>query len=145
MQTGKVIGRSVNHEGAIDGSYDDNPMLNSLLYDVEFPDGQVKEYSANLIAENMLTRVDSDGFSITLLEAITDYHKDNTAVDIDDKYVITSKERRRLRMTTQGWKLKVLWRDGTESWIPLKDLKESNHIEVAEFAKARDLESEPAF
>ena len=62
MQTGKVIGRSVNHEGAIDGSYDDNPMLNSLLYDVEFPDGQVKEYSANLIAENILTRVDHNGF-----------------------------------------------------------------------------------
>ena len=145
MQTGKVIGRSVNHEGAIDGSYDDNPMLNSLLYDVEFPDGQVKEYSANLIAENMLTRVDSDGFSVTLLEAITDYNKDDTAVDIADKYVITSKGRRRLRMTTQGWKLKVLWSNGTESWIPLKDLKESNPVEVAEFAKARDLESESAF
>ena len=56
MQTGKVIGRSVNHEVAIDGSYDDNPMLNSLSYDVEFPDGQVKEYSTNVIAENMLSR-----------------------------------------------------------------------------------------
>ena len=111
MQTGKVIGRSLNHEGAIDGSYDDNPMLNSLLYDVEFPDGQVKEYSANLIAENMLTRVDSDGFSVTLLEAITAYQKDNTAVDIADKHVTTSKGRRRLRKTTQGWKLKVLWRN----------------------------------
>ena len=42
MQTGKVIGRSANHEGAIDGSCDDKPMLNSLLCDVEFPDGQVK-------------------------------------------------------------------------------------------------------
>ena len=42
IQTGKVIGRSVNYEGATDGSYDDNPMLNSLLHDVEFPDVQVK-------------------------------------------------------------------------------------------------------
>ena len=62
IHTGKVIGRSVNHEGAMHGSYDDNPMLNSFLHDVEFPDGQVKDYSANLIAENMLTRVDTDGF-----------------------------------------------------------------------------------
>ena len=107
------------------------------MYDVEFPDRRVKEYSANLIAENMLTRVDSDGFSVTLLEAITDYHKDNTAVDIDDKYVITSKRMRRLRMTTQGWNLKVLWRDGTHSLMPLKYLKESNPFEVDEFAKAR--------
>ena len=42
-------------------------MLNLLLHDVEFPNGQVKEYSANSIAENMLTRVDKDGFSMTLL------------------------------------------------------------------------------
>ena len=67
IQTIKVIGRSVNYEGSIDVSYDDNPMLTSLLYDVEFPDGQVKEYSANLIDENMITRVDSDRISVTLL------------------------------------------------------------------------------
>ena len=42
MQTGKVTGRSVNYEGAIDGLCYDNPMLNLLLYDVEFPYGQVK-------------------------------------------------------------------------------------------------------
>ena len=40
---GKVVGRSVNHEGTIDGSHDDNPMLNSLLHDVEFPDGKFKD------------------------------------------------------------------------------------------------------
>ena len=42
-------------------------------YDVEFPDGQVKEYAANIIAENMLTQVDSDGMSTTLMEAIVDH------------------------------------------------------------------------
>ena len=120
-------------------------MLNSLFYDVEFRVGQVKEFSANLIAENVLTRVDSGGFSVTLLEAITDYHKYGTAVNISDKYVINSKGRRRLRMTTQGLKLKVLWRDGAESWTPLKDLKESNPIEFTEFEKSRDLESKPDF
>ena len=48
-------------------------------------------------------------------------------------------------MTIQGWNLKVLRRYGAESWMPLKDLKETNPVEVAKFAKARDLESEPAF
>jgi hypothetical protein len=31
------------------------------------------------------------------------------------------------------------------AWIPLKDLKESHSVEVAEFAKARGIEDEPAF
>ena len=55
-------------------------MLNSLLCDVELPYGQVKGYSSNLIANEMLTRVDSDGFFVTLLESITDYNEDNTTV-----------------------------------------------------------------
>jgi hypothetical protein len=41
-----------------------------------------------------------------------------------------------MRKTTVGWSLLVKWADGTESWIPLKDLKESHLIEMAEFAKA---------
>ena len=37
------------------------------------------------------------------------------------------------------------WKDETTSWIPLKDLKESNPVEVAEYAAANKLLTEPAF
>ena len=33
-----------------------------LVYDVEFPDGAVKYYAANVISENLLSQVDSSGF-----------------------------------------------------------------------------------
>ena len=56
---------------------------------LSFPDGLVKEYSYNSMSENVLTRVDSYVFSVTLLEAIKYHHKDNADVDVDDKYVIT--------------------------------------------------------
>ena len=88
---GKVIGRAVGPHGEQLGSYDDNPLLNSVVYEVEFPDGQVKEYSANIIAENILTQVDSDGYSMTMLDAIVDYRKDDSkAVPMEDKYLITN-------------------------------------------------------
>jgi hypothetical protein len=35
--------------------------------------------------------------------------------------------------------------DKSEQWIPLKDLKESNPVDVAEFAVARGISDEPAF
>ena len=47
--------------------------------------------------------------------------------------------------TTKGWKFLVRWMDGQESWIPLKDIKESYPIEVAEHVARHDLVSEPAF
>ena len=38
-----------------------------------------------------------------------------------------------------------MWKDGSEEWIPLSDMKNSNPVEVAEFAKSRQIDDEPAF
>ena len=82
----KVIQRSLGRDGFILGTYDDNPSLNSIVYDVEFPDGTIREYAANVIAENMLTQVDEDGFYLSLMEGIVDYKRDPaTALSKDDK------------------------------------------------------------
>lgn len=145
MQMGKVVGRAVNTKGHTMGTYDNNPMLNSIIYDVEFPDGEIKEFAANILAENMLTQVDSEGHSIRLMENIVDWKKDATAVPMEDKYLITRTDQKKLRKTTQGWEFLVAWKDGTETWVRMVDLKESYPVELAEFVKARGLDSEPAF
>ena len=145
VKSAKVKGRAKDGDGNIIGTFDDNPLLNSLLYDVEFPDGTVKQYAANTIAQNMYAQVDVNGHSHVLLDAILDHARDSTAVDCKDKYVTTRSGRRRLRQTTQGWKFKVLWKDGTEQWVPLKLLKESHPIEVAEYSVARGIDHEAGF
>ena len=43
------------------------------------------------------------------------------------------------------WKFLVRLRDGSKSWIPLRLIKKSNPIELAEFVKARGAENESAF
>ena len=47
--------------------------------------------------------------------------------------------------TTKGWQLCVEFDDGATEWIPLKILKESDPIRVAEYAEAKKLIKEPAF
>ena len=146
MVNGKVIQRTIGPDGQVTGTYDNNPFLNSIIYDVEFPDGQVKEYAANIIAENMLTQVDSDGMSTTLMEAIVDHRRDDEkALQHHDKYIQTKNGRRHLRKTTKGWELLIKWKDKSESWIKLADMKESHPVEVAEYARARGIDKEPAF
>ena len=44
-------------EGEVVSSYNENPFLNTLVYDVQFPDGEIKEYVANVIAENIYSQV----------------------------------------------------------------------------------------
>ena len=145
MQMAKVLRVSRDDHGNLVGAYHDNPMLNTTVYDVEFPDGAVVQYSANLIAENLLSQVDEDGHQYHVLDSIVDFATDGNAVAKGDEYVITPRGQQRLRKTTAGWKLLVQWKSGLEEWTPLKNLKESNPVEVAEFAKASGLIDEPAF
>ena len=42
----RVVKRVVDGNGKLIGEYNDNPLLNSLLYECEFNDGTVKEYAA---------------------------------------------------------------------------------------------------
>ena len=122
-------------DGKVMGAYNDNPILNTVLYEVEFPDRKVREYAANV--ENMLTQVDSNGFTLTMMKGIIDFKMGPAvAVPKDEKYLIMKSGRQQLRKTTAGWKLLVAWADDSEMWIPLKDLKESHPVEVAEFSKA---------
>ena len=101
MVTGKVAQRTIGPDGQVTGTCDNNPYLNSIIYDVEFPDGQVKEYAANIIAENMLTQVDSDGMSTALMEATVDHQRDEAkALHHQDKYVQTKNGRCHLRKTS---------------------------------------------
>ena len=61
LQLAKVVRRSLDENGKLVGSYSDNPILNSLLYEVEFPDGTTKPYAANMIEQNIHDLVDGDG------------------------------------------------------------------------------------
>ena len=52
---------------------------------------------------------------------------------------------RHMRCTTKGWKLCVSWKDGTTSWETLSNLKESNPVQVAEYAVTNKIDDAPAF
>ena len=60
-------------------------------------------------------------------------------------YFIDKYGTRKMHKTTVGWSLLVKWKDNSESWIHLKDMKESHPVETAEYAKARGISDEPAF
>ena len=121
------------------------PLLNTLSYDVVFDDGEVKEYSANVIAENMFSQVDQDGYHVQMLDSIVDHASEDDAVRKENQYITTRSGTKRLRKSTRGWNLLVKWQHGGEQWIPLSILKESKPVKVAEYAEARSLSDEPAF
>ena len=141
----KVIRRSIGPDGKIVGAFNENPILNTLVYDVEFLDGAVKQYAANVIAENVLNQVDSMGCHTQALDRIVLHERMGNAVSMKDSHITTKRGVRKPRQTTIGWRFLCEWKDGTSTWVPLKILKESNPVEVAEYVIALDLEDQPAF
>ena len=72
MKKGKVFCRYKYDDVNIIGKYDSNPILNTMVYDVMIPDGSIREYGANIIADNMYSQVYSEGFRTpSYLESLT--------------------------------------------------------------------------
>ena len=67
------------------GTYDSKPVLNSIIYDVLFPDGVVKQYAANTIVQSLYSTFDSEGHS----KSVLDYDR---VIDNTNKYIHTKKE-----------------------------------------------------
>jgi hypothetical protein len=105
MTVGKATKHAIGAGGTVAGTYDEILFLNTMIYEVAFPDGQLKELAANVVAENMLTQVDSDGFSLTMMESVTGCQKDEAAAvpKINKHVTTTSGQKKRLRKTTAGW------------------------------------------
>ena len=142
---GTVVRRLRDVDNIPVGKRNANPILDTRVYEVQFPDGSSDSYAANTLAENLYSQIDDEGRTQIILKEIVDHRSNGRAVKKDDGYLTDSRGRRFRRRTTVGWELQVLWRDETTSWIPLKELKESNPIEVAEYAVGNKIAEEPAF
>lgn len=139
-----VISREHDLDDILIGARHPNPILDTCIYNVEFPDGHVESYSANIIAKNIYSQVDTEGNFLMLLSDITNHQMDHTVVSADDKYIYQGSNKT-LRKTTKGWYLQVTWQDGSTSWEPLCNICISNPIEVAEYAVANKLVEQAVF
>jgi hypothetical protein len=125
MTLGKVIGwkRDCNNNPIGVGHI--NPILDTCLYNVQFPERHIEEFTVNVIAQNLYLQLDNEGHQFCLMEEIVDYKKDEDALPYKEQFIIAVNRNIHKRCTTKGWHLIVLWKDGSTSWEALKDIKES--------------------
>ncbi|CAJ1970522.1 unnamed protein product [Cylindrotheca closterium] len=117
---GVVRGRKRRADGSMVGSYHEKPVLDTSIYEIKWHDGETESYRANEVIEAMMMNVDDDSNSI-----------------LHNKKVP--------RRTTKGWYLCAQIHGDETERIDLKTAKEAYPIQVAEYAVANKLVSEPAF
>ena len=145
LREGTVKSRKRTADGdRLLGKQNINPLLDTRVYKVEFPDGSQDEYTANMIAESLYSNVDEDGNMLSIIEGIVGHRKGEKALTSANSTVELNGRKKRVA-TTKGWDMLVRWKDGSQSWIPLKDVKESNPLETAEYAISQGIDKEPAF
>ena len=79
------------------------------------------------------------------MEVIIDYCNDEpTGIPKNDRYVTPSRGQIMIQKNIY-WTFLVKWKDVSESWIPLKDLKEYNPVDLAKYVRAQDISDEAIF
>jgi hypothetical protein len=81
--------------------------LDTREYEVEFPDGTMDTYSANIVAENLYSQVDTEGKQYQVLSEIIDHRTNGHAVSIDDAFITDKYSNQHRRKTTMGWEMLI--------------------------------------
>ena len=142
---GRVVKRLRGPDGKPIGVRSTNPMLDTREYEVSFPDGATKAYGYNVIAENLFAQCDDEGNQYYFLEEISDHRTDGTEILKEDGFIQSRNGNQVPKITTRGWELSVEWKDGSSDWVPMKELKASHPVQLAEYAIANRIQDEPAF
>jgi hypothetical protein len=83
----KVIKRVRDEANELVGTHNPNPILDTSLYEVEFPDGTIDQLTANVIAENLFSQLDSEGKQCQLLSEIIEHKSDASAIPASDGFL----------------------------------------------------------
>jgi hypothetical protein len=100
----------------------------SREYVVRFPSGREDAYTASILNDTLYSLNDDDGNRWYIMDSIVSHRRGKGG-----------------RGRTRGWLLEVQWKDGSTTWETLSLLKDSNPIEVAQYAVENQLEQDPAF
>ena len=106
---GRVAKRSHGLDGKAVGRAHANPFFDTRAYNIEFTDGSVDKYTANVITENMLAQVHDEDNQYLLMNKIADHRKDNTYIPISDRMTRGHNGNNSPKITTRGWELLVEW------------------------------------
>ena len=138
--------RKLNYKGEPVGSPNPSPILDSRIYELEFLDGRIEEYSVNVILENMIDQVKSNDWDATFIDEIISARNDETiAVEKGEMAFTIVDGIRKPIITTKGWGIQIKWKNGSVSWHPLSIAKFSNPNEFANYPVSNKLSDEPAF
>ena len=94
----RVKRRKKDSDGNPIGTANKNPVLDTRVFEVEFGDGHTAAMTANVIAENLFSQVDQDGYRLLLMDEIMDHRGGSDAMMAEDAFVQMASDERNRRL-----------------------------------------------
>jgi len=112
FQEGTAVVKILNKHKKFDTNLKGGDGSSTDVYTARLPDGSEREYTKNMVAENLYAQCDNDGNVMRLVDEIVDHRSDNTATKVSDgKYFDQRTQAWRNRKNLKGWELSsVPWR-----------------------------------
>ena len=88
--SGKIVeGKIKSRKRSIDcteliGKENNNPLLDTRIYNVEFPDGGIAEYSTNVIIESLIENSNEHGETLGMIAGIIDHPKNDNDIPLNE-------------------------------------------------------------
>ena len=93
----------------------------------------------------MFAQVDEEGNRHGLFQEIVDHRYDDTKVKDQDVFITMRTEKKGCRETRKGFEILVQWKDGSTTWVTLKDTENSYPVQMAKYAVQRRIAGDPEF
>ena len=97
-----MLKRARDSDDNVIGRANENPILETRGYIVEFEDGEQAELAANTIAQSMYAQCDPDGNQYVMFGSIVDFRRRKTALCYADQKFFKADVRSFMRQTTAG-------------------------------------------
>ena len=141
---GIIKGRKRGPDGKFIGKSNENPILDTSVYEIEFQDWRVESYFANQIVECILDESEANANITHDIKYFVDHRRDSKALN-NDETSLRVKGKTIPKRTTKGWHVCAKLSNGKTEWLDLKTAKEASPIKAAKYAVANKISDEPAF
>jgi len=141
----KVISRKRSSDGTLIGQKNQEPQLDSRLYNVKFPDGHFEQYSANVLHESLTSKLDDQGYDIGHIKELCGYRFSSKMIPKNKSFITSFNGNKTPIVTTKGCEIQVRWNDDQTTWVPMNIVKNCEPLLLAEYASRMNIIQESVF
>ena len=141
----KIISCQRDGSGELIGTKNEIPILDTPIYNVQFPDGHHEQYSRNVLVESLSFSVDHDGYDKQSILEICGYRTNSNAISCSHSFHTSSNGNQIPVVTTKGWEVRICWNGNSTTWVPLRLVKNDAPLLLVQYAKTMKIHLKPAF